>query len=250
MERDTLVYQGPSTIAPTPRSGVNSNPAAGPITVPAACRGRCEEIETRTPTLEHLIHRARRGDQVAWDDVVERFLPLVCSVIARHRLLGADAEDVNQTVWLRLVEHLDDLREPAALPGWIATTTRRECLRTIDRAHLTSPTDPQESRVLESSDDAFGVERSPDLDADLLTYERHQALRDGLAALPESRRELLLLLLHDPPIPYQQISTLLGIPVGSIGPTRARALDQLRSTPALQSLGLPGTFATHHRSTT
>ncbi|WP_323791415.1 sigma-70 family RNA polymerase sigma factor [Nocardioides sp.] len=208
-----------------------------------------EGHEIETPTLEHLVHRARSGDQSAWDDVVERFLPLVGSVISRHRLHGADAEDVNQTVWLRLVEHLDDLREPAALPGWIATTTRRECLRTLDRSRRTSPSDPQESRVLETADDAFGGSVPQDLDAGLLSAELLHALRDGLASLPEARRELLLLLLHDPPIPYQQISALLGIPVGSIGPTRARALEQLRHTPALKLLDSPATTTSDHRST-
>ncbi len=229
MHDSTLLHQISTTIAPS--------------------RKTREDRTIETPTLEHLVHRARRGDQSAWDDVVERFLPLVGSVIARHRLRGADAEDVNQTVWLKLVEHLDDLREPAALPGWIATTTRRECLRTLDRARRSTPSDPQESRVLESADDAFGGTEPQDLDAGLLSAELLQALRDGLAALPEARRELLLLLLHDPPIPYQQISALLGIPVGSIGPTRARALAQLRKTPALQLLVSPTTAAPDHRST-
>lgn len=248
MHRSALLDQSPISIAPRPRSGVDSGPSAVPEAVPSA-RGRCEDIEIQVPTLELLVHRARGGDQSAWDEVVERFLPLVGSVIARHRLRGADAEDVNQTVWLRLVEHLDELREPAALPGWIATTTRRECLRTMDRSRRSTPTDPQESQVLESADSPFSDERAQDLDADLLTLERHQALRDGLAALPESRRDLLLLLLHDPPIPYQQISALLDIPVGSIGPTRARALAQLRQTPALQGLDSLGTTTTDQRST-
>lgn len=248
MHRTTLLPQSSAPIAPHPRSGVDSGPTTSPEAAGSA-RGRRADIEIETPTLDLLVHRARRGDQSAWDDVVERFLPLVGSVIARHRLRGADAEDVNQTVWLKLVEHLDDLREPAALPGWIATTTRRECLRTLDRSRRTTPSDPQESRVLESSDDAFGAETPPALDAGLLSSEMLQALRDGLASLPEARRELLLLLLHDPPIPYQQISALLGIPVGSIGPTRARALDQLRRCPALEGLGSPGPTTTDHRST-
>ncbi len=248
MHRTTLVQRSLRVIAPRTRSGVHSVVTTVPAAVPSPTR-RCLDIETETPTLEHLIHYARSGDQGAWDDLVERFLPLVGSVIARHRLYGADGEDVNQTVWLRLVEHLDDLREPAALPGWIATTTRRECLRTMDRARRATPTDPQESHVLEQSDDAFGGDGSPALDTDLLALERHQALRDGLAALPGPRRELLLLLLRDPPLSYEQISALLDIPVGSIGPTRARALAQLRRTPALQGLDSPVAPTTDHRST-
>ncbi len=251
MHRTSLMHSARKPIAHCPRSGVESTtaPAASPLSSTSAAGGRWDDIETQPPTLADLVGRAGNGDQGAWDDLVERFLPLVGSVIARHRLRGADAEDVNQTVWLRLVEHLGDLREAAALPGWIATTTRRECLRTLDRSRKSLPTDPQESRVLETGEDAFGGPAPAAVDTDLLQLERHQALRDALAELPEDRRELLLLLLHDPPIPYQQISALLGLPVGSIGPTRARALDQLRRTPAIQGLFSPGTTTSDVRRT-
>src|SRR5215468_8114196 len=74
-----------------------------------------------------LVARARKGDKQAWDALVERYAPLVWSICRRHRLDGADADDVGQSVWLKLVEHLDRIRDPAALPGWLATTTRREC---------------------------------------------------------------------------------------------------------------------------
>jgi RNA polymerase sigma factor (sigma-70 family) len=178
--------------------------------------------------VAELVDRARQGDQQAWDDLVERFLPLVCALIARHRLRGHDADDVNQTVWLRLVEHLTDLREPRALPGWIATTTRHECLRVIDRSRRTLAVDPQSAPQF----DRPGEQAA--LDEDLLALERQQALRAALAELPEERRELLTLLLADPPLPYREVSRLLGIPVGSIGPTRARALEQLRNSNALR----------------
>jgi RNA polymerase sigma factor (sigma-70 family) len=174
-----------------------------------------------------LVDGARRGDQRTWDELVERFLPLVSAVIARHRLRGADAADVNQTVWLRLVEHLDGLREPRALPGWIATTTRHECLRSIDRSKRSFPVDPQVPSCLDRAED-------DDLIVDLITLERQQALRAALTELPDGRRELLTLLLADPPLPYREISGRLGIPVGSIGPTRARALEQLRNSTALR----------------
>lgn len=191
---------------------------------------------TEVPTVAALVLRARQGDASAWDALVERFLPLVAAVTARHRLRAADADDVNQTVWLRLVEHLDDLSEPAALPGWIATTTRRECLRVLDRSRRALPTDPVDSPVLERSDDAFASPETVPVDAGLLRHERLHAVREALDALPEDRRELLLLLLRDPPVPYREISALLRIPVGSIGPTRARALDQLRRVPAVRAL--------------
>jgi len=81
------------------------------------------------PVVIALVGRARDGDQTAWDQIVERFAPLAWSICRRHRLSDADANDVGQNVWLRLVEHLPSLREAAALPGWLTTTTRRACLR-------------------------------------------------------------------------------------------------------------------------
>ncbi|MEP6816470.1 MAG: sigma-70 family RNA polymerase sigma factor [Marmoricola sp.] len=191
-------------------------------------------------TVTALVDGARQGDQSAWDELVDRFLPLVSALIARHRLRGHDADDVNQTVWLRLVENLADLREPRALPGWIATTTRRECLRALDRSRRTVSVDPQSAPQFDQPDE----ER--DVGDGLLALERQQILRAALAELPDDRRELLTLLLADPPLPYREISRLLGIPVGSIGPTRARALEQLRSSNALRWF-LAGTAAEQRR---
>lgn len=175
-----------------------------------------------------LVDAARRGDQSAWDDLVERFLPLVFGTMARLGLFGAEAEDVNQTVWLRLVEHLDQIREPRALPGWIVTTTRNESLRAFDKGRRVIPTDPQTDHQLDGPSD------DRELADDLLVAERQQALMAALEELPGDRRELLLLLVSDPPVPYTEISRRLGIPIGSIGPTRARALEQLRHTDALR----------------
>ena len=81
------------------------------------------------PPVTDLVTRARNGDKQAWDELVERYAPLIWSICRQYRLGGADAQDVGQMVWLHLVDHLDDLRDPAALPGWLVTTTRRECLR-------------------------------------------------------------------------------------------------------------------------
>lgn len=182
-----------------------------------------------TVPLAVVVRAAREGDQHAWDAIVDRFMPLVEAVIRRHRLSVADGDDASQTVWLRLVEHLHELREPDALPGWIRTTTRNECLRLLAARGRVRPVDPQESAELDGQDDE-------DVAADLVAAERRHALREGLAELPAVRRDLLLLLLTDPPLDYAEISARLGMPVGSIGPTRARALEQLRRTSALRRM--------------
>lgn len=174
-----------------------------------------------------LVAAAARGDQEAWNAIVDRYLPLVYSVTRAHRLSQRDAEDVNQTVWLRLVEHLDGIREPRALPKWIVTTAKHECLRLIRAGRRELPVDPLSDKGIETADGA-------ELDAELLRAERHQALRDGLAELAPAHRRLLLLLVADPPLSYREISDLLDIPIGSIGPTRARILERLRGTSALR----------------
>src|ERR1700734_155114 len=82
-----------------------------------------------------LVTRARTGDKRSWDALVERYAPLIWSICRRYRLDRADAEDVGQSVWLRLVDQLDKIRDPAALPGWLVTTTRRECGHVLPSAH-------------------------------------------------------------------------------------------------------------------
>lgn len=180
-------------------------------------------------SVPELVAAALDGDHASWNSLVERYTPLVLSVVRRHRLQGSDAEDVVQTVWLRLVEHLGRIRQPAALPGWIATTARNECLHVIRGSKQVSPTDLE-------AQGAPAADGQPAIDTDLLEAERHEALLIALAELPERQRALLLLLIEDPPLPYEEISRRLGLPIGSIGPTRARALARVRSHQAMQAL--------------
>jgi RNA polymerase sigma factor (sigma-70 family) len=180
-------------------------------------------------TVTELVEAATDGDREAWNRLVERYMPLVLGVARRHRLSPDDAADVSQAVWLRLVEHLDKIREPRALPGWIVTTTTHEALRLIKARQRTVPVDPGPGSALDESAD------SVTLDAGLLRDERHQALREGLLEMRPQHRDLLLLLLADPPLSYDEISQRLGIPKGSIGPTRARCLEALRHTAALRT---------------
>jgi RNA polymerase sigma factor (sigma-70 family) len=182
------------------------------------------------PAIVDLVRRARRGEQSAWDEIVERFAPLVWGICRRHRLSPADTDDVGQSLWLGLLEHLDTLRDPAALPGWIATTTRRECLKLHDDARRRRvAVDPAVTDDLVMGADPTAAP----VDEGLLAEERRAAVRAAFAALAPQCRRLLALLVDDPPLPYVRIAELLGVPVGGLGPTRARCLEKLRRNEAL-----------------
>ena len=165
--------------------------------------------------------------QRAWGEIVRRHTPAVVARVRQFRLTPHQAEDVAQTVWLNLLENLDKLRDPHALPGWIATTARHECIRVTNLNRRTVPVDPQDGRL-------DGVSDS-DLDERMLRVERERALREGLAELPAHQRDILLMLAVDPPLSYAEIAEKLGVPVGSIGPTRGRGLARLRQTAAIKN---------------
>jgi RNA polymerase sigma factor (sigma-70 family) len=181
------------------------------------------------PSVTGLVARAKTGDQQAWDALVERYAPLVWSICRRYRLGRADAEDVSQDVWLRLVDQLDSLRDPAAVAGWLATTTQRECSRVLRAAkRMTLVQLPNADHIPDGQGTAAEDE--------LLTAEHYAALREAFTDLPPSCQQLLALLTEDPPVPYAQISATLGIPIGSIGPRRRRILDKMRRHPAIANL--------------
>jgi RNA polymerase sigma factor (sigma-70 family) len=180
------------------------------------------------PHVVSLVLRARDGDRDAWHEIVERYAPLIWSICRRFELSRADTDDVAGNVWLALVEHLATLREPAALPGWVATTTQRECLRVVRSQRKSQHI--EESLLADPRD-------SPDfIEQEVLAEERNIALRAAFAQLPPECQRLLRLLMQDPPVPYAEISRLLDISVGSIGPTRGRCLDKLRDLLALAGM--------------
>ncbi len=181
------------------------------------------------PSVVALVVRATEGDQRAWNEIVERFAPLVYAICTRYRLGSHDIEDVGQTVWLLLVEHLDKLREPAALPGWLATTTTRECLRVVKAA---SRSEWRGS----GQDDSLQFVDNRAIDEEILMAERNAVLRELFAELPVRCQQLLSMLMSDPPDSYATIHQALGIPIGSIGPQRARCLDRLRRSSAFIAL--------------
>jgi len=181
------------------------------------------------PLVIAMVNRAADGDQGAWNDIIERYSPLVWSICLRYRLDRQDSDDVGQSVWLLLVERIGMLREPAALPGWLATTTQRECLRVLRASrrheHAELPDDQ-----LSPDPDAAMIEK------EILAAERDAAVWAAFAELPRGCRELLAMLLSDHPHSYEDISATLGMRVGSIGPMRARCLDRLRQSPHIAAI--------------
>jgi len=205
----------------------NDSPAADPngSAIPVA--------DHSGDALAELIQAAVAGNQRAWGILYERFAPLVSAVCRSYRLAPIDVDDVSQMVWMRLVQNLGRLREPRALPGWIATTAKHEALRVLEVRRRTEPVDP----MIDSRFDAGRAEvGGTAVDEDLHRREQRRAVHNGLRQLQPQHRELLMLLIADPQVPYQEISRRLGIPTGSIGPTRARCLRKLRDTSQVRAL--------------
>jgi RNA polymerase sigma factor (sigma-70 family) len=184
-------------------------------------------LEEADSSVTALVNRAAAGDSGAWNRIIDRYAPLVYAICARYRLSQHDIEDVGQRVWMLLVEQIGNLRQPAALPGWLATTTVRECLRVLTAAR----------RSGSLAADLAPPEDDEALAAQILAAERDAALRAAFAELPARCQQLLSMLASDPPHSYAEISATLEIPIGSIGPQRARCLNRLRRSMALAGFG-------------
>jgi RNA polymerase sigma factor (sigma-70 family) len=179
------------------------------------------EREGDTSDVASLVRRAAEGDRWAWERLVDKYAQLIWAMTRDFRLMESDAADVVQVTWLRLLEHIDRLEQPARVGSWLAATARRECLRSL----------AARKRMVPVSDDATldGVAtHQPAVDEGLLADERAQAVREALSHLPRRWQRLIELLMADPPASYTEISDQLGLPVGSIGPTRGRCLARLR----------------------
>jgi RNA polymerase sigma factor (sigma-70 family) len=192
--------------------------------------GRSNRTVRADPSVDDLVTRARTGDKQAWDALVERYAPLVWSICRRHRLDDADAGDVGQRVWLQLVSQLNQIRDPAALSGWLATTTERECgnIRCGTRSSHALGRVPDTEHI--------PYQQSEVPEHELLAAERHATLYEAFNRLPPGCQRLIAALIQDPPAPCAQISARLGIPVESIGPSRSRCLGKLRGDPAVAAL--------------
>jgi RNA polymerase sigma factor (sigma-70 family) len=179
--------------------------------------------------LSRLVQSAADGDQVAWNQIVERFSGLLWATCRAFRLSTSDASDVYQLTWLRLLEHLESIRDPARLPGWLATTCRRECLVLLRRNKRLQPVDDDRLLHLIGSDQVGADQAAADLA--LLVADRDAGLWHAFTRLSERCQQVLRMLVVIPengPPSYQLAAQALGLPTGSLGPTRGRCLAQLR----------------------
>ncbi len=176
-------------------------------------------VDRGDPNPGDLVRAAARAESLAWPRLVRRFSGLVRGVARSHGFNDADVADVSQVVWLALARHLDQLRDADRVAGWLATTTRYECVRVLRQRQRAKPT--SEMDILDR------VEES-DRDAELIRQEQVELLRGVIRTLARHQRRLLEMLLRDPQPSYKEMSDALGIPIGSIGPTRQRCLAVLR----------------------
>jgi RNA polymerase sigma factor (sigma-70 family) len=187
-----------------------------------------EAIQARDgPLVTDLVTRAIGGDSHAWDALVERYIPLVWSICREHRLDHADARTVNQTVWLQLGDQLGALRSPAALAGWLAATTHREC----DRIQRAAPQRPDHGQLPEAA--IVPGEQAQVAERELHAAELHATLREAFAQLPPHCQRLIAMLIQDPPVSDAEISATLSIPARSIRRNCHSCLQRLRAHPAI-----------------
>jgi RNA polymerase sigma factor (sigma-70 family) len=179
------------------------------------------------PPLVSLVCAARSGDHAAWTSLVRRFDRSLRAIARSYHLAPADIDDVVQATWLSMLEDIERVREPAAIAGWLATTTRRHAMRVLQKR----------ARERLSDDPRLGERSVTDGPEEiLLAAERRDVLAAALATLPERHRRLMTVLGTRPAVDYSHVSELLSMPLGSIGPTRTRALARLSRNHQLVAL--------------
>ena len=180
-----------------------------------------------TLTVADLLAGIGENDPRAWTEIVRRYQPLLVSRARRYHLQESDLLDAVQTTWLRLAEHWRSIDSPERLAGWLSTTICREAMRLIRNGRRMVCVEAVGDGIV----DMYAGPEQRVVDAETVTIVRE--LIDGL---PARRRDLLDALFGPDPQPYAELSRRIGIPIGSIGPTRARALRQLR--PLAEAIGL------------
>ena len=191
---------------------------------PTTAAPRLAEVvpDASTP-LPELAARATEHDQEAWRALVDRLKGVAWKVLYGYDLSEEDRKDAFASTFFRLYEHLGTIREPEKLPGWVATTARNEAHTIFRRRRNTVPVD------------SLGLRETPTVEEPdhLVAGELHTALHAAFGRLPAQSQALMRLLTTDPPLSYDEISRLLDVPRGSIGPLRQRCLERLRNSPEL-----------------
>lgn len=194
--------------------------------------GAAPSASPRTPRRHErevvaLVYAARDRDEAAWAQLVARFNPMLRRIGHSYRLSPGDVDDVAQATWLRAFANIHRIREPAAIPGWLAATARREALRRL-----------QTSTRECLSDDPWTFERSAedDPESEALAADRRAVLQRAMATLPKRHRALMMLIASQDKPDYRTISSALGMPIGSIGPIRGRCLARLQHHEELREL--------------
>ncbi|MCP3856713.1 MAG: sigma-70 family RNA polymerase sigma factor [Actinomycetia bacterium] len=175
-------------------------------------------------TTAPLVIAASGGDEAAWNSLVAQYSGLVWSVARSFRLSDADAVDVSQTVWLKLAERIDTLRDPERVGVWLTTATRNECLYLLRKHKREAISDPVDWLRRPP-----GPAQDGEVDMELLRREQRQILLRGISALGDACQSLIRVLMSDPEPTYEEISSSLDMPIGSIGPTRRRCLTRLKA---------------------
>ena len=171
--------------------------------------------------VARLVRQAAEGDRGAWERLVDQYARLIWAITRDFKLVESDAADVAQVTWLRLLENIHKIVHPDRVGSWLAATARNECLRSL----------AARKRVVLADDDVVlegAATPEPEIDERLLSAERSEMVREALSRLPWRWQRMLELLMADPPASYAEISDQLGLPIGSIGPTRSRCLARLR----------------------
>jgi RNA polymerase sigma factor (sigma-70 family) len=195
----------------------------------------CIEVNERVPAdnSAELVGRIRNGDGSAWRELVDQYEPLLRRLARQYRLSGQDMDDAIQLTWLRCLEHIDQITHADRLRGWLATVCRRESLRLATKGRREIALGEQSVTRLV---DAGQEERDPG--AEMARHDAHDWLSQAIGALPKKQQLVLTELLKEESRSYLDLSRRLGLPMGSIGPTRQRAIARLRQDPRLAELSL------------
>jgi RNA polymerase sigma factor (sigma-70 family) len=180
-----------------------------------------------------LVGRIRNGDSSAWCELVDHYEPLLRRLARQYRLSGQDMDDAIQLTWLRCLEHIDQITHADRLIGWLATVCRRESLRLATKGRREIALGEQSvTRLVDDGQE----ERDPG--AEMARRDAHDRLSRAIRALPQKQQLVLTELLKEESRSYLDLSRRLGLPMGSIGPTRQRAIARLRQDPRLAELSL------------